>query len=206
MFEASSSPARALVKVEKLLLLFNFVAASAPSDPSHFSCGRPVASTSCSTRSFIMANIVASPACASNSSAVLLLASIARLTARFSSLKSEPSLACSNASPDGLTVSISASRLATKSCAASKVKPLLRILMITTGMPTLTVSRSSSRHQGRLSTFFVASKTSASLLCTPSVMRLRRSLSVDESKKTGAFNILRSISWMYRASLAASIL
>eukprot|EP00966_Prymnesium_polylepis_P114678 2650239-Prymnesium_polylepis.1 len=73
-----------------------------------------------------------------------------------------------------------------------------------TGISLRSASSISIRHHGRVSTPFVAKTTIVSHLCTPSVMRLRKSLSELESKNTGDLVIFRSMSCRYRASDAAS--
>mmetsp|Transcript_27090 Transcript_27090/g.65381 ORF Transcript_27090/g.65381 Transcript_27090/m.65381 type:complete len:247 (-) Transcript_27090:2949-3689(-) len=181
------------------------VAGSSTSPPDHL-IGRWVTFASRSTTSFIIETITLSPAWPWNERWPPSLMSSASVSACFSSARSVPSRSWRKASPDGLMMLISSSRWSMKWRAPSYVKPESAICMMTIGISMRVASRSSRRHHGRVSTPLVASSSSVSLSCTPSVMRPRRSLSVDESRNTGTASIFRSMSWMYRASEPASIL
>mmetsp|Transcript_48553 Transcript_48553/g.120367 ORF Transcript_48553/g.120367 Transcript_48553/m.120367 type:complete len:264 (+) Transcript_48553:1119-1910(+) len=173
--------------------------------PDHFIL-RLVSIAIRSITSFIVATMAESPACESNTMGLDWFASSTLCTVCFKLSRFGPILLCNRARPLGFNTFISSSRFVAKWRAASNVKPPFAICTSTTGIPISNVSMSSSKHQGRVRTALVASSTSVSLLCTPSVIKLRRSLRVDESKNTGDFSILRRISCMYRASEAASIL
>mmetsp|Transcript_17746 Transcript_17746/g.38352 ORF Transcript_17746/g.38352 Transcript_17746/m.38352 type:complete len:251 (+) Transcript_17746:376-1128(+) len=168
-----------------------------PPVPSHLIV-RPVRLAHLSTRSCRPATICASSAFGFHMRCALER----RVSKKTLSTEITASLRCVRSLPQCSLSSLSApsskwsSILCTKSRAANASKPLPATITGTIGMPRIVASRISSKHHGRWSTPFVQRSTRQSDWWTPWEKSARRSVSSDESRKTGAFSILRNVSCM----------